>query len=839
MQTLQLNSTIRAKSLRRLLVMIMVLALCLSSVPASYAGNGGLSGANVKDGVILGYYGEGGDIVIPNTITQIAGEAFKGNDNITSITIPGSVSSIGYSAFAGCTELEKIIFSDPKDGADLTIRVNAFSDCPKLKECVIPACAEYVTANVFEGCTSMKKIEVDPDNPYYMTDDEGVMFGPWVKEGEPQYQDPNLTLTAYPSGREYSSYDIPEEVNGRTVNRIWAGSFSKAINLKHINIPETVTIIGGYAFCDSGIEEMTIPETVTDCDAAGLFEGCTNLKEVTIPSTMTQIAQAQFNGCTSLQKINFPSSGGPVQIAVGAFANCKSLTNLIIPNSVAVIGIQAFKGCSNLQRIYFPASVTSFPNIDGDILDAFEDASSELKIYVVPNSTGAKWAAAGASDFGWNYETVNGLSDLADKDIGSFALTDMGKKIKLTGEFKMGSFLDAEDITSGEAYKAFSKAADNSVLKVFKISVDQEAELPDSMNLAVARPAGMTSSAKLYSLESGAVTPLDTTAMSGTLMADVSELGYFAIIDGSVAGGEKDPTAPTSVSLNKKNVQLQVGKTLQLSATVLPSTATNKSVTWSSENEKIASVSTKGVVTANEEGKTKIVATAVNGVKGYCEIEVIGEKKPEPETPTGYASVDAAYVKAALQRTEKGQAAFSLNLKNSSRVATLEVTLETDGSDMEIVGKNGFTSLGKAKETTSDGKYLATFILCYLQGDDKQLTSSGETEIAEITVSGNKPVVSIKSMKISGWNTDGDVAYGEIADVDGSGVVFTGEKSYDLNGDGKVDILDITFAQGFYRAAKGDSNWAKAESCDFNNDDKVDVEDLILAMMHFKNLEKN
>lgn len=72
----------------------------------------------------------------------------------------------------------------------------------------------------------MEKIKVHPQNPYYFTDDNGVMFGPRVNEGEPQYDDPNLTLTAYPSGRE-GLYSIPESVQGRTVERIWIRGIQK------------------------------------------------------------------------------------------------------------------------------------------------------------------------------------------------------------------------------------------------------------------------------------------------------------------------------------------------------------------------------------------------------------------------------------------------------------------------------------------------------------------------------------------------------------------------------------------------------------------------------------
>lgn len=76
-------------------------------------------------------------------------------------------------------------------------------------------------------------------------------------------------------------------------------------------------------------------------------------------------------------------------------------------------------------------------------------------------------------------------------------------------------------------------------------------------------------------------------------------------------------TSPTvyvsSISLNHTNEQLSVGNTLQLSATVYPSNATNKSVTWRSDDSSVASVNSSGLVTAKAPGSTYIYCTAKDG----------------------------------------------------------------------------------------------------------------------------------------------------------------------------------------------------------------------------------
>ena len=64
------------KILKKLSALMLIAAMLTGFTVSVSAGNDGLIGANIKDGELLGYYGNGGDIKIPNTVTVIAGEAF-------------------------------------------------------------------------------------------------------------------------------------------------------------------------------------------------------------------------------------------------------------------------------------------------------------------------------------------------------------------------------------------------------------------------------------------------------------------------------------------------------------------------------------------------------------------------------------------------------------------------------------------------------------------------------------------------------------------------------------------------------------------------------------------
>ena len=96
----------------------------------------------------------------------------------------------------------------------------------------------------------------------------------------------------------------------------------------------------------------------------------------------------------------------------------------------------------------------------------------------------------------------------------------------------------------------------------------------------------------------------------------------------SVWSSTKPVQLVTSITLNQASLSLVVGKTQTLTATVLPSNATNKAVAWTSSNTSVATVSTSGMVTAKAVGTCTITCAATDGsgVKAECQVTV---KKPD------------------------------------------------------------------------------------------------------------------------------------------------------------------------------------------------------------------
>jgi TolB-like protein len=284
---------------------------------------------------LIEYRGPGGLVVIPPGITTIGRSAFYGCTGLTSVSIPTGVTAIGEYAFYGCTGLTSVS---------------------------IPASVTAIGHGAFFECTGLKAISVQSENQWYK-DIDGVLL---AKDGK--------TLLFYPAGRR-AVYTIP---SGVTFIGDWA--FSSCTGLSSVSIPSSVTAIGDWAFFScTGLSSVSIPSSVTSIGeyvfygCTGLtsvsipprvtavggyaFYGCTGLTSVSIPPSITAIGEYAFYGCTGLTSVSIPS--GVTSIGYGAFYGCTGLSSVSIPLSVTAIGNKAFYGCTSLSSVRIPSSVTS------------------------------------------------------------------------------------------------------------------------------------------------------------------------------------------------------------------------------------------------------------------------------------------------------------------------------------------------------------------------------------------------------------------------------------------------------------------------------------------------
>ena len=257
-------------------------------------------------------------ITIPEGVTSIGRYAFQWCSSLTSITIPKSVTSIGWSAFQGCSSLKSITIPE----GVTSIGEHAFGGCSSLRSITIPEGVTSIEDGVFYECSSLMSITIP----------EGVTI-----IGDEAFQwCSSLTSITIPKG----------------VTSIGWKAFHGCSSLKSITIPEGVTSIeyGAFDTC-RGLTSVTIPESVTSIGKHA-FDGCENLKSITIPKSVTSIGESAFYGCENLESITIPE--GVTSIEGRVFYDCSSLMSITIPKGVTSIGEYAFYLCENLKSITIP-----------------------------------------------------------------------------------------------------------------------------------------------------------------------------------------------------------------------------------------------------------------------------------------------------------------------------------------------------------------------------------------------------------------------------------------------------------------------------------------------------
>ena len=126
---------------------------------------------------------------------------------------------------------------------------------------------------------------------------------------------------------------------------------------EHVTIPVNlgITEIADHMFQHSAIVSITVPEGVQKIGSS--FNECYSLTTVRLPESLRVIGKYAFDASNKLANVNIPA--GVTTIEDCAFWECRSLTSITIPSSVTAIGSYAFYSCTDLASITIPSSVTS------------------------------------------------------------------------------------------------------------------------------------------------------------------------------------------------------------------------------------------------------------------------------------------------------------------------------------------------------------------------------------------------------------------------------------------------------------------------------------------------
>lgn len=339
-------------------------------------------------------------VIIPSSVTQIAFSALSSCKKLENLTVPfvggraddhtyigyvfGSYSAAGNKsfipdslktvkaggvviadeAFAGCENIESIYLESVS-----SVGKSAFKGCSALKNLYIPDTVTFIGESAFNGCVSLTDISL----PYLGNGSDklflGAVFGAEdYTKNQSCVPDTlrNVTigaLTDIPEGAFYECNNIRSITVKGNVNSVGKDAFYRCRKLKELEIG-MVNSLSPYAFgyC-AALGEVKLAADITDIPE-GAFYGCSALRTVSfgedanlMPSTVKSLGKGAFAYCESLTAMELSSS--ITSIEEQAFYGCSYLLSVKLHDGITSVGDDAFKGCGNLKALDIGSGVTS------------------------------------------------------------------------------------------------------------------------------------------------------------------------------------------------------------------------------------------------------------------------------------------------------------------------------------------------------------------------------------------------------------------------------------------------------------------------------------------------
>ena len=565
-------------------------------------------------------------IVIPDTVTSISDRTFMNCTELKDIVIPDTVIKIGGAAFGNCTSLREVNLPSRL----ISLGSSAFYNCDSLTEITIPATVReipgvqqydypYMTdGKVFEECGNLRKVSFEEGtNNIYMI------------------------LNRCPS---VQNINIPE-----TVTQIDRRAFAGCTSLKSISLPDSITNMDTEIFsgCTS-LSSVKLPNKSVNITSS-TFEGCTSLTEITLPDTVTTIQDHAFKNCTALKTINWSKSITDIQsyafencdaltkldipntvtnIGTGAFYECGGLSDIAVPNSVKTLGSRAFENCDALAKVSISDSVTSMGEKAFYDCDALTDVKLGTGITQIPTSCFEHCDVLPSvvlpyrvSKVGDNaFKNCVALTEITiPRATTAISTSAFSYPAKMTVYGISGTY--AETFANQQGMKFVNKAvkATNVVLDKTELTLNRGMKYSLTMTVT---PATFTDEVSWKSTNVNVA----AIAEDGTVTAKEAGQATIKVTVGDVSATCKvNVVQPvTSIYLNKTSLEMTALDTYQLQASVYPSEANNKEVSWESSDEKVATVDENGLVQAKEKGTAVITAKAKDGskVSRSCKVTV-------------------------------------------------------------------------------------------------------------------------------------------------------------------------------------------------------------------------
>ena len=524
---------------------------------------------------------------------------------ITTVQIGSGITVIGKYAFAMFSKLESFEISE--DSTLTEIAANAFMATAKLTEIYLPNTLNKIgdtniaSKNIHFGGTASEweALNYTGKKKVYVLDETGQEIeytadpynGKCGTNATWHFDVETGVLTVSGSG-QMSDY----------TSASGAPWYALKSQIKKIVISDSVESVGNNAFREyPNLTDVILASTVTKI---GTYSFATNvgLSEIDLANVKT-IGDNAFLECSGFTSINLPNADS---IGESAFLKCTGLENVMLGSAehrVTKIGKRAFNICTNLKSI-------DLSHVD----EVGEYSFEESKLESV-NLDGVKTIGQYAFNKSAELKVITVGDGLVSIGQSAFSKTAV-ESVKIPGTVEtIGIYIfsgceNLKNVSVDEGITYLPKGCFSGDIALEEISLPLT--LKQVGDYALDRCEAL--SKVNYS---GTKQQWELVSVGENNEPLIALMGRHIV-------------AVTGISLDKQELKMTLGGSIEtLIATVLPEDADNKEVTWSSDNEEVASVDPFGKVTAVGEGTAKITATTVDGgFTANCEVTVAN---PDPE----------------------------------------------------------------------------------------------------------------------------------------------------------------------------------------------------------------
>ena len=699
-------------------------------------------------------------INIPNAVTSIDDDAFRGCTNLTSVNIGNSVTSIGKSAFSGCTGLTSIDIPN----SVTSIGNSAFSSCSGLASITIGNSVTAIGDYAFSGCIGLTSISVD--------------------NGNSKFDSRNNCNAIIETASNSLVFGCKNTTIPNSVTSIGNYAFYRCTGLTSVNIPNSVTSIGNSAFviC-TGLTSVNIGNSVTSIGSYA-FDGCTGLTSVNIPNSVTSIGRLAFNGCSGLTSISVDNGNSIydsrnncnaiIQTASNSLVlGCRNAT---IPNSVTSIGDYAFSKCTGLTSIEIPNAVTSIGE------GAFIGCSGLTSINI-PNA-------------------VTSISSYAFRDCTGLTTVNIGNSVTSIGKYAFNGCTGLTSVNIGNSVTSIGSHAFYECPNIDKVT-----------SLNVTPPACSSFDYNVYN-QANLYVPKESVSK---YKASAVWRQFIHIIGINTS----NDVIAESIFLSHSLVNIDIGSTTQLIATVLPDSTTNKTILWTIDNQEVATVDSTGFVSAIAPGTATITASTTDGsnLSASCTV-VVNDDLSQYANYLSLNDVEAFHGDTIV---------IPVAMTNSASITAFQTDIFLP-EGLELLQEDGEYIIDPSERMTRTHSIMsndvsggAVRVICY-STNYKPFTGESGEDLFYITIkiaddAEGDYTIQLKNTLLT--NTD----FIDIAAPDVAANVYV--KAYlpgDANGNGEVSVTDVVVTAQYI--LEMNPNPFVFEAADVNLDETITVADV-------------